>query len=56
MISSGIKYFLLTQLILEGGPKETLKEKLSETLGSASLDESMESDIVESTVGSATKK
>ena len=44
-------------LIFDGGPNETVKESAREysMLGSASLDESMESVMVESTVGPATQ-
>ena len=41
-------------MILDGGPYETVKENEYSMLGSASLDESMESVVVESTVGPAT--
>ena len=37
----------------DGSPKETLKERLNVMFGSASRDESMESVMVESTVGPA---
>ena len=40
---------------LDGGPYETLKENAIAMLGPASRDESMESVMVESTMGAATK-
>ena len=40
-------------LILDGGPNETLKDNVIVMSESASLDESMESVMVESTVGPA---
>ena len=42
------------QLILDGGPNETLKESEYLMLDSVSLDDSMENVILESTVGPAT--
>ena len=44
---------LRSQRTLDGGPYETLKESAIAMLGPASLDESMESVMVESTVGLA---
>ena len=45
--------FLRWQWTLDGGPYETLKESAIAMLGPASLDESMESVMVESTMGPA---
>ena len=41
-------------VILDGGPNETVKDNEIAMLGSASLDESMESVMMESTEGPAT--
>ena len=42
-------------VILDGGPNETVKESEIVMLGSAALDETMESVMVEPTVGPATQ-